>query len=524
MKEKTYKKYLSTLIEIANSGLSIPDYFQKVADTSVQNFYIKMRKVKEDESPEDPKLRNIVLDTYESLKGRRSKSNIEVTEETIEEVDNDQQSEISYVRDEDGNIRYYQYNIYKRNKPSLQGRLTKEEMNTIYRLYTYYGDNLTARVVSRHFPDLSLPDFKRIVRAFNIYKDSGPFAPHMYEEYTEEELRDMQCREKENSFLRKAEEDRIRDNEKLLRKYAQENIDLKNQLDTLSNISLNIENIEPYHVVNDIDCGLNTALNIYLSDIHLGAAVEQGSLYNENNNYGFEEAKRRLSEVLDKLYELGQVGTVNICLLGDNIDCCGHTGMTGSMSHQMPENMDPREQFNKFVELYDWFIRSLNESGIVDGQINVYSVPTGNHGANFEYALNNTLKFYTEARFPEVKFTLFDQFFGVFYQNDVPFVITHGKDGKFMKKGLPLNITDKDKVHIYEWLDDNKLYGDNIHIIKGDLHSNNLNSCKRFTYRNVLSLFGASDYSNYGFSRNSYGVSYDLIINQQVLGGTIENV
>lgn len=93
-----------------------------------------------------------------------------------------------------------------------------------------------------------------------------------------------------------------------------------------------------------------------------------------------------------------------------------------------------------------------------------------------------------------------------------------------MKRGLPLNIDDKNKVKIYEWLDDNKLYGDNIHIIKGDLHSNNMNSCKRFTYRNVLSLFGASDYSNYGFSRNSYGVSYDMMIGNNVLSGTIENV
>ena len=93
-----------------------------------------------------------------------------------------------------------------------------------------------------------------------------------------------------------------------------------------------------------------------------------------------------------------------------------------------------------------------------------------------------------------------------------------------MKRGLPLNIDEKSKTMMYEWLDDNKIYGDNIHIIKGDLHSNNMNSCKKFDYRNVLSLFGASDYSSYNFSRNSYGVSYELFIGDNLVRGTFENM
>ena len=94
-----------------------------------------------------------------------------------------------------------------------------------------------------------------------------------------------------------------------------------------------------------------------------------------------------------------------------------------------------------------------------------------------------------------------------------------------MKKGLPLNMNDKTQVMIYEWLEANNIRGNNIHIIKGDLHSNALNSCRLFDYRNVLSLFGASDYSNYNFSRNTYGVSYDLFIDNNVRTiGTFENL
>lgn len=513
LRKKTIEKIRAVLLECKNSGISINKACEKL---EVNNIYPQIKQLIKEAESGIAELQEIV-NLYNEVTG------VIPFEEFNSILDTDNHIEASYERDGDNKIVYYRYRIYKKNKPALDGRLTREEMAKIMRMYTYEGGGFTAKVVSREFPQFSVQDMKRIFKAFAIYKDNCPFAPHDIEEKSIEELRDIQLREKENDFMRKAEEERIKNNEKLLRKYANENIELKKQLDTLSNVNINIENIEPYEITLG-DETIDGALNIYLSDIHLGASLESGALYNENNNYGFEEAKRRLSQFIDKISNLGSFDTVNICLMGDNIDCCGHFGKTARLDHDMPENMDPREQFNKFIELYDWFIRTIDINCIANTKINVYSVPFGNHAGNYEYALNTALKYYTQARFPDINFTLFDQFFGIFEQNGIKFVLTHGKDARFMKNGLPLNIDDKNKVKIYEWLDDNKLYGDNIHIIKGDLHSNNLNSCKRFTYRNVLSLFGASDYSAYNFSRNSYGVSYDVIYNNNVLSGTVENV
>jgi hypothetical protein len=137
---------------------------------------------------------------------------------------------------------------------------------------------------------------------------------------------------------------------------------------------------------------------------------------------------------------------------------------------------------------------------------------------------NKALMASINAKFPDAKTTMWEEFYGVFKQSGHTFVCAHGKDDQFCKKGLPLNLDEKSKVLLYEWLDSRGITGDNIHIVKGDLHSNNMNSCKKFTYRNVLSLFGASDYSNYNFSRNSYGLSYDLIINDNLISGTFENI
>lgn len=524
MQKKTIEKYEGILDAIIESGLSIPNYFKKQGK-SVNTFYVQMNNIAKG-AIEDIEVRERFLRKYEIAKenSRKPAENLPEVEEIIEEVETDDKAETSYVRDDEGKIRFYKYQIFRKNKSPLSGKLTREEMNTIHRLYSYYGDALTQRVISRHFVDLSLIDFKRILKAFNITKASAPFAPHMIEECTEDELREIQLREKENSFLRKAEEDQIKNNEKLLRKYAQENIELKNQLANLSNFQISFgDKIEPV-IIPDYD-GVGQSINLYLSDIHLGAEVTPGAMYQENIEYGFEEAKRRLKSVLESLGEFDCFDNFNLVLMGDNVDCAGFTGRTARLDHYMPENMDAREQANKFIELIMWFIDSIADTDReLISKLRVFSVPCGNHGGTFEYVCNKALMACINAKYPQVETTLWDEFYGVFEQGGHTFVCCHGKDDRFMKKGLPLNLDEKSKVMIYEWLNDKKIYGDNIHIVKGDLHSNSLNSCKRFDYRNVLSLFGASDYSNYNFSRNSYGVSYDLLIGEHLVRGTFENM
>lgn len=524
MQKKTIKKYEGILDAIIESGLSISNYFKKQGK-SANTFYVQMNNIAKG-AIEDIEVRKRFLHKYEIAKenSRKPAENFPEKEEIIEEVETDDKAETSYIRDDEGKIRFYKYQIFRKNKSPLSGKLTREEMNTIHRLYSYYGDALTQRVISRHFVDLSLIDFKRILKAFNITKASAPFAPHMIEECTEDELRETQLREKENSFLRKAEEDQIKNNEKLLRKYAQENIDLKNQLANLSNFQISFgDKIEPVIIPNYN--GVGQSINLYLSDIHLGAEVTPGAMYQENIEYGFEEAKRRLKSVLESLGKFDCFDNFNLVLMGDNVDCAGFTGRTARLDHYMPENMDAREQANKFIELIMWFIDSIADTDReLISKLRVFSVPCGNHGGTFEYVCNKALMACINAKYPQVETTLWDEFYGVFEQGGHTFVCCHGKDDRFMKKGLPLNLDEKSKVMIYEWLNDKKIYGDNIHIVKGDLHSNSLNSCKRFDYRNVLSLFGASDYSNYNFSRNSYGVSYDLLIGEHLVRGTFENM
>lgn len=507
MKPSTVKKYIDILLAVKASNKGLIQYCKDtgISYDSITGTICNLRK---QESLSDEE-RNL-LSLYSSITKKDEK------------IDNNDISEGFIERDDSGRITSYRYRIYKKGKPVLDGRLSRKEMYLIYRLYTWYGDGLTARIVSRHFPELSLPDFKRILRAFNIYKDNCPFPPHYIEEYSEDELREIQLREKENGFLRKAEEDAIKNNEKLLRKYAQENIELKRRLSTLSDFKISLQNqIEPIRIVPTKESSNN--INLYISDMHIGAAIESGSIYKENIRYGKEEITRRLNSVIERLNSLGTFNTVNIIMLGDNIDCCGVYGKTSRLDHDMPENMDARTQANTFIEVMLQFISSIVGNKMCS-KLNVYSVPEGNHAGNFEYICNRALMASINAIFPDVKTVLWEEFYGVFEQNGNVIVCTHGKDRRFMKKGFPANLDDKTKVMLYEWLHEKGIHANKVHFIKGDLHTENINTCNRIDYRNVLSLFGASDYANYNFGRNQYGVSYDMFIGDNLVRGTFENL
>ena len=96
-------------------------------------------------------------------------------------------------------------------------------METIYSLYSTYGANLTAKIVSREFPQYTFVEFKRILGAFNIYKANSEFAPHVIEERSEEELLKLHNQYKENNVLRRIEKDQLSEANKLINKLAKEN-------------------------------------------------------------------------------------------------------------------------------------------------------------------------------------------------------------------------------------------------------------------------------------------------------------
>ena len=71
-------------------------------------------------------------------------------------------------RDEDGIIIDYSFTIYVQGEKPFVGKLTREQLETIHQYYPH----VTMMNVSSYFPYLTFQQFKRVIRCFNISKDS----------------------------------------------------------------------------------------------------------------------------------------------------------------------------------------------------------------------------------------------------------------------------------------------------------------------------------------------------------------
>jgi hypothetical protein len=159
MKQATKSSYIKFFNDAINYNHSLKDQCI-ISGRNVNTVYMTMRNLRKKENKDEDDKK--ILELYDRLKNTKKK---EVKKDT------DDASNTWEIRDEEtGKITGYKFEIFRRNKPAITGVFTRNEMNSVYRMYTYYGSGLTQQIVSRYFPDYSLIDFKRILRAFNITK------------------------------------------------------------------------------------------------------------------------------------------------------------------------------------------------------------------------------------------------------------------------------------------------------------------------------------------------------------------
>lgn len=295
---------------------------------------------------------------------------------TVEQLRDDSKS-IKVHSEQVGKITGYKFKILIRDKPTLQGTLTREEVDLMYRLYSSEGSNLTQRSVSRYFPSYTYQDFKKILRAFNITKASPPIAPHVLEEKTLEELTQLVLQNKENDFLRKFEQDRSRLTEIKLKEMTEKYFNLKQQMadfkEFLSDLKLDI----PINIAKPMHTSTTKTIIVYLSDMHIGADVSKFSLY--ENTFNLEAAKMRMNKVINqiKTFLISPLGyNVIICNLGDSLD--GYNGETTRGGHLLPQNMNNKEQIKSFLTVMSMLFVELSRLDRI-ASLKYYAVEGGNH-------------------------------------------------------------------------------------------------------------------------------------------------
>lgn len=523
VRKSTYNKVIDFLNNIVANNSTFKEFFKNNPNKNYYNIWRnKINKIIND-IPTDAytlELQDKIINLCNQVNYSNKKN-----DEVLKEFPSLDSKEI--VRDDNGIIVGYRFNIKRKVGGPLVGTLSRDEMDRLCSLFSRYGADLTLAQTALDFPQYSLDDISRIKRLFLIFKYSCPFAPHEVDEHTEEELHDIAIEKKKNNLTRTLEKDQLRDAQKINLKLAKEVEELKNWKDTISNIKVDISGLPNRTITkiqeSDTDLVKCSSLMINLSDLHIGAKLSSDCLY--KNDWNERELIRRLSSLLDELKDIQLTCKASVCylnLLGDMLD--GMDNMTARRDHIMPQNMDNKEQFNVFLKVMIWFISNLSDSF---EKVIVNSVPNGNHTGAPEYFAIVALKYAIDSKFKNVIMDIPDKFFTKIKVGDHLFLACHGKDSNFMKKPLPLHLTNDSKV----WLDNylirenivNKYAPGHIHILKGDLHTAGFDDTLQYDYRNCLSLFGDSDYSQMNYPSTGYGVSYSVIIGDSILNGEFKN-
>lgn len=488
MNETKIIEFIQLLTDIKKSGNTIDSYLKehKINRSFVFN---TIKSIKE--NPVDTDNYNTIMTLYSSL----------ITPVTNEIEDSEGKSEIRLIRDSNNKIQKYSYKIYIRDKAPLIGFFSREEMVTICRLYSYYGSNLTQREISREFPMLSLMDFKRLLRAFNITKASFPYPTHIIEENSEEALKEMITRNKENNVLRSYEAEKIRNLESTLNKVIKEKYNLQEHLDTLSNLNLNIKFENLVNKDHIIKSDSENTIIIWLSDMHVGCRVDDNALY--ENKYDKEEINKRLGKIVCEVSTMPSISNIIVCNLGDSLD--GMDMKTSRRDHLLPQNMNNVEQLETYVSCMASFFNALQITGV---NIKYYCVGDSNHDGCYGRAANRILQEVAKGLGIESK--IFSKFIGNFTVNNRTYLLTHGKDSIDMKSGWPTTLDTKTEDKINNFIDTNNIEG-NITVAKGDTHQSAITYGKRFKYKCVGAFVGSTKWSAINFGSTPAICDYTIL-------------
>jgi len=256
------------------------------------------------------------------------------------------------------------------------------------------------------------------------------------------------------------------------------------------------------------------ALKVTLSDDHIGMnpnpngnALFQYEYNAEIYNKGIE---RVFYSILKEYNTHGTFDVVFLQRLGDAAD--GWNGYTTRGGHELPQNMTNAEVFQTCVDANVRLIRNIIESGIAN-KVVMWTVSNDNHAGDFGLIINMAVKMAINLMYSEdiAEIDILERFMEHREYGDHCFVMTHGKDKKEMKKGLPLQLNPATENFINNYIRHYGIDSKYIHVEKGDLHQIGYNRCNNFDYRNFMSFAPPSNWVQHNFGLGCSGYSIQVI-------------
>lgn len=252
------------------------------------------------------------------------------------------------------------------------------------------------------------------------------------------------------------------------------------------------------------------AMKITLSDMHVGMSIDDNSLF--EYKYGVEEFNKSLDHVyvsaMEQYESNGKFDVLIIQDLGDGLD--GYNKQTTRGGHDLEQDLSNNEAFRAYVHGKLQLIDRLYRANIAN-EVWVKNSANCNHAGDFGYMANYAIKMVCERMYKNIRYDIYERFIEHFVYGDHCFVQSHGKDKKYMKRGMPLKLDDVTQRFILQYLDRNGINAKYIHFEKGDLHQIGYNKCKHFDYRNFMSLAPPSNWVQHNFGDGYSGYSIQII-------------
>ena len=480
IQKKTIEKYTKLIKEIEDSKLSINKYFKSIGKEPY-SFFNAMSNIRGQAINGDQNAIDLIA-LYDSLNERSVSTNGE--------------SELGMKwwtdRNENGYIERYHIHYPIKDSIPFDTTLTRQDAETIFGLYTYYGGNVTARNVANEFPKYTLAEIKRIFRVFKLTKDSIFVPPHLIEELNAEELAQYRMQLKERAAFKYCDAKQERDFTNQIKKMASEINRLNDRQEIAKSL---LGNIEYEKVTREIpSINRETTGIICLSDLHVGAFnVPEG--YIDLPEYSESEINRRLDIIINSL-QTKNWNKVIILNLGDNVD--SYRKMTTSMTHQLPCILSDKQIAQMYLRVMIRFIDAIKS---IFKNVQYISIGSGNHSGSWGWLLDITLSQHLQNI--GINSYVSNNEIDSFDVNGTSFVYLHGKSdhtkGQF--KGFPLNLNEKTQCWFNDFFADTNLKLQKRKVVlKGDLHQYSINSVSSFDYINCPSIYASSTYivSNFG--------------------------
>jgi len=253
------------------------------------------------------------------------------------------------------------------------------------------------------------------------------------------------------------------------------------------------------------------SLVVYISDVHVGALVDNDCLYpNPYNEFVLFERAGKLIREIHRLNDMFKFSNITIMNLGDSMD--GNYGKTSRGGHTLPQNMNGKQQFMKFFEMIKYIFDNIET---IQCEKSYISVGTSNHSGFEEYMVNKAIEIYLNTKYPFIYTKVAEKSIDTFEINETTIIFLHGKDEMSQRFSFPLTLDQKTELFFTDYITKNNIYkfGKKISVRKGDLHQTAYTEGKLFDYGSLRSFFGGNHYSSVNYGSTKAGVDLEIISN-----------